>query len=70
VTKPNYEFEQGRPGCPDAIFPVGYNRSKLIEVTTIGDVWQKYLNMATGEIVDTKVFYDEYLAAMLSGEKV
>jgi len=38
-----------------------YNRAKLIEVTAIGDVWQRYLNTVTGEVVDTKVFYAEYL---------
>ena len=61
MTQTQYEFEQGGPGRPDAIFPVGYNRAKLIEVTSTGDVWQRYLNTVTGEVVDTKVFYAEYL---------
>ena len=46
--------------------PAGYNRSKLLEVTAIGDAWQRYINTATGEIVDTKVFYDAYLASLLN----
>lgn len=43
---------RGVPTC----FPRGYDRSDLRNVTCVGDLWAKFINVRTGEVVDCAEF--------------
>jgi len=43
-------------GDPPSCFPIGYDRSELIEISSMMDSWAKYINSSTGEVVDCALF--------------
>lgn len=47
--------------CPKTCFPKELDTSEFIDITTISDVWGRFLNPATGDIHNCA---DYYQAAM------
>ena len=46
---------------PKIIFPYGYDRSDLQEMSAYGEEFAKFLNIKTGELIDCEDFYKQYL---------
>lgn len=44
--------------CPPSCLPIGFDKSRLRDVTMIGDMWRKYVDIDTGRIHDGAVYYE------------
>lgn len=61
---PKYDITRG-PGVATC-FPAGYDRSNLVDISSIGEYWATFLNQETGEIVYCSKFYAD-LQAEIAG---
>lgn len=43
---------------PISCFPVGFDKSNLLDITTIADRFRKYLNHTTGQVIDCGHYYE------------
>ena len=59
-TKTKWTMER-RGSQPPAFFPEGYDRSDLLEISTIGESFAVFLNTETMEIVRCETFYKQLL---------
>jgi hypothetical protein len=53
MSHPLYEVSDG---LPRDCFPVGFDRTNLENISRICDMWCKYIDVQTGELVDCAEF--------------
>lgn len=54
---PQWEVTRSnQPGRPSSCFPAGFDTSNLKDISSVCDVWAKYINVTTGETVDCAKF--------------
>ena len=58
--KYTYTMER-RSNLPAVVFPEGYDRSNLLEISTIGESFAVFLNTETMETVRCETFYKQLL---------
>lgn len=54
--KSQYEMNEDKHGTID-FFPVGFDRSNLINISSISSRFSKYINEVTGRVIDCENFY-------------
>lgn len=59
---PGVQYVVDRSTQPPSCYPEGIDRRQWVDLTTIGDMWRKYLDIQTDEIHDGAVYYERAMA--------
>ena len=59
-----YRLNIGEAGAPSLCVPEDFDEGAMVEITTVADVWRKFMDPKSGKTYDCEDFYKQHLAAL------